>query len=82
MTQAGITAALLLWCLAIFLAFRRPRNETPSGGRGGSASALGEDSRATGGSGGNSGRGDGGDGGAAVAKGTRSVAKGGRGGTG
>ena len=82
MPQAGITAGLLLWCLAIVLAFRRSRNETPSGGRGGSARALGEDSQATGGSGGNSGRVDGGDGGAAVAKGTRSIARGGRGGNG
>ena len=76
---------LLLWCFAIFLAFRRSRNERPSGGRGGGAIVHGTDSRATGGSGGNSGRGDGGDGGdggAAVAKGTRSVAKGGRGGNG
>jgi hypothetical protein len=52
------------------------------GGAGGRADALGEDSRAVGGRGGDAGTGDGGDGGTAKAKGRGSFAKGGDGGRG
>jgi hypothetical protein len=81
-TLAGVICALLLWCLALYLAFQRLRGERARGGGGGSAIATGEESRATGGPGGDAGHGNGGDGGAAVAKGARSIAKGGPGGKG
>jgi hypothetical protein len=80
--HAAIVVAVLLWTAAIFLACRRTRGEEPSGGRGGRAAAIGDDSRATGGRGGDAGEGSGGDGGAAIAKGRRSCAKGGDGGRG
>lgn len=80
---AAIVVAVLLWGFAIVLAYRRSGSDGLfRGGRGGSAMAKGDESRATGGRGGDAGKGDGGRGGAAIAKGRRSVAKGGDGGRG
>jgi hypothetical protein len=78
----AIGLAILLWAVAIFLAYQRTRSEEFSGGRGGRAAATGEDSRATGGRGGAAGKGSGGDGGTAIARGRQAVARGGDGGRG
>lgn len=76
----GIAVVFVAW--AVYLAFRDEQPDRLRGGEGGSAVALGEDSRAIGGRGGDAGRGAGGDGGAATTKGRRSIAKGGKGGQG
>lgn len=79
-TVAGIlflgsaSAAIIFW--------RRARNSSHQAGRGGDAVASGSDSSATGGRGGNAGRGEGGRGGDAHAIGARSSARGGQGGNG
>ena len=78
----AIGVAIFLWAIAIYWAYRRTGSDEPSGGRGGRAAATGESSRATGGRGGNVGKGSGGDGGKAIAKGRQSTAKGGDGGRG
>jgi len=78
----AIGVAIVLWGFAIFLACSQSSTEKIAGGRGGSAVAAGDESNATGGRGGEAGKGNGGDGGAATAKGRGSVAIGGDGGRG
>lgn len=75
-----VAVALVVW--AIYLGFQDEQSDRLRSGSGGRAVASGEDSRATGGQGGDAGKVSGGDGGAATAKGSRSVAKGGKGGRG
>lgn len=79
---AGVIVALALVAIAVYLAYQRTPTARPSGGRGGQAFASGEDTEATGGRGGDAGKGDGGDGGRATAKGKGSVARAGDGGKG
>lgn len=78
----GVLAAIVLIAWAIYLAYQSRQTDRRHGGAGGNAFAAGEDSQATGGVGGDAGRGDGGQGGTATAKGLRSIARGGSGGRG
>lgn len=80
-TPTSYVVAFAAWALAAFLSHRRGRGRG-RGGEGGIAKAVGPDSQAYGGKGGDAGSGRGGDGGAAIAKGARSTAKGGAGGRG
>lgn len=80
--SVALVGAVLLWIVAACLAFWRTPADKLRAGRGGHAAASGDDSNATGGRGGDAGKGHGGDGGNAVAQGRRSVAKGGVGGRG
>ena len=81
-SAVGVIVAILLVALAVYLAYQNNQADRLRGGAGGRAVAFGIDSEATGGSGGDAGRGDGGDGGSATAKGQRSIARGGSGGRG
>lgn len=82
MSLIGLIIAILLVAWAVYLAYQNNHATRLRGGAGGRASAFGRDNEATGGSGGDVGRGDGGDGGSATAKGQRSIARGGSGGRG
>jgi hypothetical protein len=81
---AGIAAVLvgIAWWLARRHLSREQSQPTPRGGRGGTAQAPGQKSRAFGGAGGDANGGVGGDGGNAIATGKGARAKGGAGGKG